>query len=801
MQVANLRELLLIYLLINSRQDLKEFNLYKILLSRRYILILLSVVSLLFSCNPTKYVPQGETLLNGNHILIDKEGIQKTDLLPYIKQKPNKRIFGARFHLGIYNLSNLQKEKWPHTWLRNIGEEPVIFDSYAMDKSRDQIKSYIGLKGYFNSTVTDTAITVKGKTDVYYNIRLLPPYTVRRISYEIADTNIEKLFYFDSSNCVILKGKPYDTDVLQAERTRFERFVKDQGFYEFSGADHISFRVDSTIGNKKVDIKYIIKNRTFVDSTNRTRVVPHSIYKVRNIYIYPDFIPRKALEGGEAYYKSLDTINYKGYYFVTSKDRPEVKFDLIIQSLYLKPGATFNQTNTEQSQSHLLTLKVYRLVNIYYNESKKQELQPAPSLMVDCNIQLTLLSQQSFKVELEGTNSAGNLGGGVNLIYQDKNLFHGAELFSMKLKGSYEATPQWKIKNTQEYGFETSLKLPRFLLPFLEKESFIKKYNPSTTILAAYNYQAMPLFMRTMASATFGYNWKAGLYKEHFINPLQLNVVKLPPNSIDSAFAARIATSSYLAYSYRDVMILGGNYSYIFNNQKINKSRDFWFLRINAESSGNMLSLVEKLTGAKKTDNTYQILGQPFAQYIRTDIDVRYNYIFSNISSIVYRGFIGVGVPYGNSKAIPFEKQYFGGGANGIRAWQVRTLGPGSYNPGTSSFINQTADIKLEANAEYRYKLFWILEGALFVDAGNIYSYNYDSSRPGAQFTFNNFYKDIAVGTGMGFRFDFKYVIGRLDIGMKLRDPVLTNGSRWIFARRPYDKDDFAWVVAIGYPF
>ncbi len=250
-------------------------------------------------------------------------------------------------------------------------------------------------------------------------------------------------------------------------------------------------------------------------------------------------------------------------------------------------------------------------------------------------------------------------------------------------------------------------------------------------------------------------------------------------------------------------MILGGTYSYIFNNQKINKSNDFWFFRINAEASGNMLAMIKNFTGGPKSDGSYDFLGQPFAQYIRTDIDARYNYRFNQLASIVYRVFAGVGVPYGNSRAMPFEKQYFSGGANGIRAWQVRSLGPGSsVIPDSVKFLNQTADIKLEANAEYRFKLFWILEGALFLDAGNIWTIKNDPSRPGSQFKFNKFYKDIAVGTGAGLRFDFKFVIGRVDLGMKLRDPALRTPSKWIIFNQPYSfRRDFVVVVGIGYPF
>lgn len=760
------------------------------------------------SCNSTKYVPEGETLLNRNNIIVNKERVNKSDLEPYIKQQPNKRIFGTRFYLGLYNLSNINKEKWPHNWLRKIGEEPVIFDPYSTVQSKQEIQSYVASKGYFDGKVTDSVKTEVRRSDVYYKVNLLPAYTIRNLTYEIEDTLIKQLCYFDSVNCLIERGQPYDVDVLQEERSRFEYFIKNQGFYGFSN-DYINFKIDSTVGNRQVDIYYNVRKFSRVDEANRIITSPHSIYQVKNIYIYPDYVPSEALAGADEYYKRLDTVNYQGYYFITSKEKPEIKYDLILQALYLKPGSVYNLTNTEQTQAHLMSLRVYRLINIYFNDSNDAEDQQSPLLIINCNIQLTLLTQQSYKIELEGTNSAGNLGGALNLIYQHKNIFHGGELFSLKLKGAYEALSQkrdttLKIRSIQEYGAETSLRFPKFIVPFLKTKGFIKKYNPSTTILAAYNYQEMPFFNRTMATATFGYNWKAGNYHEHIVNPLQLNLLKFP--RIDSAFLIRVKSSPYLSATYRDVMIMGGGYSYIFNNQKIQKSRDYWFLRVNVEAAGNLLSLVENMRGARKTNGAYNILGLPFAQYVKTDLDLRYNYKFNDVSSIAYRGFIGVGVPYGNSQVIPYEKQYFGGGANSIRAWQVRSLGPGSTTRVDSiSFPNETADIKLEANAEYRFKLFWILEGALFLEAGNIWTYRNDESRPGAQFKFNKFYRDIAVGTGTGFRFDFTFVIGRIDFGMKLRDPgdpSLANGSKWIIMRRPYSlKNDFTWVLGIGYPF
>lgn len=798
-----------------------------------------SVLSILFliivtSCSPTKYVPKGESLLNENHIKVNKEGVKSSDLLPYLKQTPNKRIFGRRFYLGLYNLSNINKTRWPHSWLRKIGEEPVIYDSSATLKSTKQIRSYVSSKGFFDGIVTDTVKTISQKSDVYYDVILRRPYTIRKLIYEIADSNIKKLVYFDSVNCIIDRGKPYDVDVLHSEMTRCERFIRDHGFYGFSN-EYIRFSIDSTVGQRQVDIKYIIRSFTRVDADSKISTGPFALYSVKNIYIYPDFVPKEALEGGAAYLESLDTTLYKGYYFITAKQKHDVKYDLIIQSLNLKAGSVYNVTNTELTQARLLALKIYRLVNVFYNDAPENNIAGGMELLLDCNIQLTLLSQQSYKVELEGTNSGGNLGGAMNLIYQNKNLLHGAELFSTKLKAAYSAYAQKDkgLSSAEEYGIESSLRLPKFMIPFVRLEGFKNKYNPSTTILAAYNYQKLPIFTRTVANATFGYNWMAGNYMEHILNPVQFNIVKLP--SIDSAFLRRIQTSTYQQGSYMDVLILGGNYSFIYNNQKIKNSRDFWFLRLNLETSGNVLFSVYKLAGAsKQPDSTrtrtisgpfktdtvfrsYHLFRQPFAQYVRADVDLRYNYKFNNVSSIVYRGFFGIAVPYGNSRAVPFEKQYFSGGANGIRAWQIRSLGPGSYNPklpgDVSKFLNETGDIKLEANTEYRFKLFWIMEGAVFLEAGNIWNMKKDPVRNGAEFRFDKFYKDLAVGTGTGFRFDLKFVIARVDIGVKLRDPLRGNGdligqdkhpdmgSKWIFLNGPYRRDDFTIVLGIGYPF
>jgi hypothetical protein len=798
---------------------LEYFSLYKNIKFLRFLLIAVFVILFVSSCSPTKYVPKNESLLVENNIIINTDSIKKKDLEPYIKQKPNKRILGIRFHLGLYDLSNIKKERWPHGWLRTIGEEPEIFDPYATTKSKEQIKAYLSSKGYFDCRVLETIETANKRTKVYYNIDAQPAYSIRNLHYEISDTSLTNIVCFDSVNCLITRGKPYDADILQAERSRLTRSIRDMGYYSFS-TENIDFRIDSTIGNRKVDIFYSVKKFQRFDSNNNPVLVPHNQYQVRNIYIYPDYSPKDVLEGGEAYQRSLDTIKYNGYFFITGLKRPTINFDVIIQALYIKPDAVYNVTNTERSQTHLNSFKTYRPVNIRYNDNDPYLSMSGEQRYLDCTIQLIPMNRQSFSVELEGTNSGGNLGGALNFVYQNKNLLHGAEQFNLKLKGAYEAfsltdtaSSATVLKTTKQFGVETSLRLPNFFLPVFRMEKFVRKFNPTTAIQFAYNYQNLPVYTRTVANAAFGYAWKAGDYQNHIINPFQLGLVRIP--FIDRTYDSRvIQKSSYLKNSYKDVLIAGGNYSFIFNNQKIKKARDNWFVRFNFEAAGNLMRAFSKLTKAPVITDTitdfnhYNIFRQQFAQYLRSDIDVRYNRIINDVSSIVYRGFIGVGVPYGNSQAMPFEKQYFEGGANGIRGWQVRSLGPGSYNPPDLTFNYQTGDIKLEANVEYRFKLFWVLEGALFVDAGNIWAIKNDADRPGAQFKLNSFYNDVAVGSGFGMRFDFKFVLLRTDIGLKIRnprdfsDPTIPDSQKWTFNQvNPINHNNLSFVLGIGYPF
>lgn len=773
-------------------------------------LIVVSIILLAASCKPSRYVSDGDLLLSRNNIVLNagkKElpsSISKTTIKPYIKQTPNKRIFGARFHLGLYNLSNINRNNWFQKWLRKIGEEPVIYDKTSAEKSGDQIESFLKSKGYFDTRVDETTKVDKKEAFVYYNITPGKPYRIRDIKYEISDTALTGLILMDTINSLIGKGMVYDVDLLQKERQRLERFIRNIGYYTFSAED-IFFKVDSSLDSHQVDIFYNVARKPSLNDQGQLVYTPHRIYRVNGVFIFPQFDPKTALREGDSYFSDFDTTKYEGFDFVSPPGRPYIKPSVIKQSMYVMPGSLFNVTNTELSQSHLIALKNHRLVSVGYVESANPKDSVNREGALNCIVQLTPMTRQAYTIELEGTNSSGNLGGAVNLIYSNKNLFRGAENLNIKLKGAYETLTEHiaGFKNSMEYGVEATLSLPKFLMPYPSKENFIKNHDPKTVLQLGYSHQKIPVYIKTVANFSAGYSWKGGKYTERTLNPVYIDIVNLP--FIDSTFRAKVNTTSYLADSYRNMMILGGNYTYVFNNQKIQNSRDYWYIRMSLNAAGNLLYLAYKAEGRQKSDTaSFKLFGQDFAQYVKGEADISYHRKLNEVSSIVYRAFAGVGFPYGNTpNAMPFAEQYFGGGSNDIRAWVVRSLGPGSYAlKDRTTFINQTADIKLEANAEYRFKLFWILEGAVFADAGNIWTFRNDPDRPGAQFKLKKFIDDTAVGAGFGLRYDIKFVLLRTDLGFKLRDPSIASGSKIIPFTRSYNlRDDMALVFGIGYPF
>ncbi|MGQ8336519.1 translocation and assembly module lipoprotein TamL [Sunxiuqinia sp. A32] len=766
-------------------------------------LVVLIFLLLLASCSSSRFVPEGQYLLNDTDIEIDNRSINREDLKTHIRQKENLKILGfIKFHLALYNLSSKKSSKG---WLKRIGEPPVVYEDYLTLRTKDQLQSYLSNKGYYNAAIKDSLVKNerKQKVNVKYIIEAGIPYRIRNYSYKILDPQLRPLLMADTVNQIIGKGDIFDVDVLNAERERLTSYFKDHGYYNFT-TDHIQYVADSTLRNHQVDLELEILDNDLENEFDS--IVSHKKYQFRNYLVNPDFVPPQLSNRRQLKNDTLAVDNYRFFFHDELRYKP-----IVFKNLNRMPDSTYySLRNVEKTYRALTQLRQFKVVNINFTEL--DSMVDENTGLLDANFQLSALPRQGFSVDLEGTNSSGNLGVAGNLNYQHRNLYKGAEIFNLNLKGAVERQQAFINENnldfnTRELGIEGSLNIPKFLSP-LKSKRFFNFQIPQTSVSLGYNFQQRPDYTRTVTNLKFGYNWKTSIYRSHYLNLVDFNYVNLYEFNEDFINSIK---DLYIKSSFTDHLVFALNYTLIDNTQNLSRRSNYRYFKWSVESAGNLLSAYTKLINKDEVSErdsvtnqliSYQeVLGTRFAQYLKTDFEYRYGYMIDKYNSLVGRAFLGIGLPYGNFDVLPFEKKYFSGGANGIRAWQVRSLGPGTYKAPAGAYPNQSSDIKLEANLEYRYRFVGPVEGALFLDAGNIWAINEKDNRPGAQFRFDQFYKQIAVGTGMGFRFDFTYFIFRLDLGMKLIDPALEEGKRFIIGNYPIKGEHFNLAFAIGYPF
>ncbi|MGV8091000.1 MAG: BamA/TamA family outer membrane protein [Mangrovibacterium sp.] len=775
-------------------------------LEKNYIqlTLVLLVLSLVVSCSSTKFVPEGKKLLNDVDIHVDNKQVNKEEIKAQVRQKENLKILGfLKFHLAMYNLSSKKKQ---NDWLKRIGEEPVIYQEYQTQQSKDQLNLYLQNKGYYDAVIEDTVIQhpKKPKVNLVFNIRTGSPYRIRNYTIKTEDEKIRPLLMNDTIRRLVRKNDIFDVDVLNAERERVVTIMQNRGYYGFS-TDYIQFLVDSSLNSRQVDLTMQVFD---ADPGKKTGPVKHhKQFIVRKYIINSDFNPPRL--SGYRVPEPPDTLVIPPYTIIYQgklKYRPRLLDDLN----RIQDGRFYSLRNVEKTYRSLNQIRQFRMVNL--NFDIVDSLGNDSIGVLDSRFQLSPLPRQGFSVDLEGTNSSGNLGVAGNLNYQHRNLFLGAEILNITLKGAFERQQAVMNEsdlnfNTHEYGVEGSLTLPKFLSP-VQGKNFFNFQVPQTSFTLGYNYQRRPDYTRTITNFRFGYNWKSKPFRTHYLNLIDFNYVNLYEFNEDFINSIK---DLYIKSSYTDHLISALSYTRVDNTQIIGRRENYHYFKWSFESAGNLLfGLAELIDREKRTEidtitnepvSYYQIFSTRFAQYIKTDFEYRYGYMLDKYNSVVGRLFMGVGLPYGNFDQLPFEKKYFSGGANGIRAWQVRTLGPGTYKAPPDAYPNQSADIKLESNLEYRFRLLGRVEGAFFLDAGNIWAINKNDNREGALFKFDRFYKEIAVGTGTGLRFNFNYFIFRLDLGMKLRDPSLESGKRLIIGNYPVNADHFNLSFAIGYPF
>ncbi|MGB0368326.1 MAG: BamA/TamA family outer membrane protein, partial [Flavobacteriales bacterium] len=661
------------------------------------------------------------------------------------------------------------------------------------------LEIYLRGKGHFNAVVRDTVEFnhKRKKAKAYYHVNSGTPYSVRKVEYKIDDPRLARLSRSSRGREQIMKnGMPYDVDKFQKERERIERNLKSNGFYAFAD-DYIRFKVDSNLGTHQVDIEISIVDPERKD-TLLVKEKGHPQYTIRNIYMHTDFDPK--LKGEVDY----DTLVYNGVHFVFAekfKHRPE----MLLDKLFFKQGDLYRVKRGELTYRYLSSLRAYRFINLAYTE----DIEADGSHVLDCHVNLTPGKRQAYAIELQGTNTEGNLGISGSFVYKNKNLFRGAEILQFKFTGGVESqvvatgNPESSINNsslfnTIELNPEISLVFPKLLVPF-RPHRIVRYGDPKSTIAIAYNYQQRPDYTRSIFTAKFGYQWMQNQYARHYLNPLEVNFVDIYNES--DAFLNRLANlqDKLLVNTFSPHLTTTTNYTYIFSNQMLNKKGNFSYFKARLESSGNILRGIMALGQAKKdTNNSYRILNVPFSQYLKYEVDYRKYWQVTNFSTLVARVHHGLGYPLLNLGVLPFESAFFGGGSNGIRAWSARSLGPGSL-PDSLNLLDQFGDIKIEFNLEYRFDIYRWFKGALFADAGNVWLIKKDVDRPDGVFKFKDFYKEFALGMGVGVRLDFSFFIIRFDVAAPFHDPGRPENDRW--AIKYFQWKDVNLNLGIGYPF
>lgn len=764
----------------------------------RYIIYSLFAMTMV-ACSGTKYVPEGAYLLDKVAVQADNNDTKSTDLSTYIRQKPNNRWFSViKTQLYIYNLSGRDSTKWYNRMLRRIGDAPVVYSEYDTQRSQEELKKAVQNMGYMGAEVYTDKKIKKKKIEVTYRVASGKPYIVRSVKLDVKDKKIAEYLQNDSANSLLRPGMLLNVNKLDNERQRITSFLQQNGYYRFN-KDFISYSADTVRSTYLVDLTlHLLQFKAYTDNEPSD----HKQYKIGKVSFITDYdvLQSSALSSIEI----NDSIHYKNYP-IYYKDNLYLRPKVLVDNLQIRPGELYNERNVQRTYNNFGRLSALKYTNVRFFDT-----QVADTNLLNCYVLLTKGRHQSVAFEVEGTNSAGDLGAAASVSFQHRNLFHGSETFMVKLRGAYEAISGlqqgYSNDNYTEYGVESSINFPSFLFPFLATD-FKNRIRATTEFGLQYNAQQRPEFSRKVASASWSYKWSNSRKSQHRFDLLDVSFLYFPWVSDTFKQKYEENNQSYIfEYNYKDRLIVRMGYMFNYNsagermaNNTI-KSNSF-SIRAGLESAGNVMYAISNLTKlSKNSDGEYSLLNIPYAQYVKGDFDFSRNIVIDDKNAIAYHVGVGIAVPYGNSKSIPYIKQYFSGGANSVRGWSVRELGPGSF-PGDGNYLNQSGDIKFDASIEYRSKLFWLLQGALFVDAGNIWTIKEYENQPGGQFDISKFYKQIAFAYGLGIRIDLDYLVFRIDGGMKALNPAYSSGKQRYPILNPNFKRDFTFHLAVGYPF
>jgi outer membrane protein assembly factor BamA len=713
------------------------------------------MTALLLSCSTTRVLQDGEYRLAGNRIEIsDDKDFNPNTLDPYLKQKHK----GWSPFLNVYNWSNGKGKGWDK-FVQKIGVAPVVYAPELVDVSIESIEDHLEYLGYYDSH-TESEIKVKKKrVYVTYKVELGERLPIKDVEISLPERGeFCQAFLQDTVNMTVKPGDYLSEAALEAETERSANFLKNQGFYSFS-KNHYFFEADTLAYPDSAILKLRINEYTRNESQKGAQ-------PIRKFYINDVNI---------AYPKSMEI-------------REKVLTDLNL----IKPGDVYSDDIVNNTYSRFSALRMFSSVNI--------EMTQVDTNLVDCEISLSQSKNQGFKVNLEAsTNSSGLLGVSPQLSYYHKNIFRGGEWLNLSFMGNFQFKFNEDVRSN-EFGVSGSLSLPKFLLlPY----RYFKGAIPRTDFNASYNYQSRPEYTRNIISTSYGYN---GNVKNRFyyqIYPLQLNVVKL--FDLDEDFYKTLANDPFLRNAYQNHFDLGsGATLYYTSSASANPQESYFYSRLQLDVAGNVLRAFNPLM-RKDINGSGMIWNTPYSQFVRGELTLGKTWVFGRNSgqAIATRLLAGAGYAYGNSSGLPFEKHFYAGGANSLRGWQARTVGPG-LSPRDTSFVipNQTGDMKLEANIEYRFNMFWKLAGAVFADAGNVWTLQHKSAEVNTESIFlkETFTESIAANWGVGLRLNFGFLLLRVDMGMKIHDPARPD-NKWVAPEDWLRKDNYALHFGVGYPF
>ncbi|MDB4285697.1 BamA/TamA family outer membrane protein [bacterium] len=769
---------------------------------------------ILFSaCQTAKKLEPGKVLYTGANVefsntkKINTQSKLEEQIYYTIQPKANAQLLGANYKLWIYQRfgkKNKKEKTFGKSIRKKFGEPPAIMDTTKARLSTYRIQKYMQDQGYFGSKVTYTVNRKKKapRASVNYTITSKGQYTLSEYFLPDSLDPIGREIRFMHRKTFIRLGEPYQLSTLQAERDRVSYHLRKSGYADFNSSN-LYFNIDTVSGSRSVRVELKVKEP--VDSSGYHR------YVIGKVFIYPSYTLDDSLASIKALLKPNST-------FIGEVS--PLKESTLLRNILIRAGELYSQKNHDYTLRHLLDLGIYKFVSIKYNPYP--ETSKIDSL--SCHIYLTPQQMQEVSADVEADFRTGIFSGygtSLSFNYRHNNLFRGAEKLNITLSGStvFQPGDTTAVINTLDASLKADLYFPRFLTPFNIK-NVSQYYLPQTRISASANYQGrIGFYALGSYGLSLSYLWKENEQKSHQFSPLSILNIDLLRTTDD--FDSVLTANPFLRSSFENVMILGIKYAYTFQGIPRSSRDPYFYFRGGVEFSGNLTGLAMSLI-EQNTSRPKEILGRPFAQYSRPEADFRAYLPLGNDQLVAGKIAVGAGIPYGNSEVLPYLKQFYIGGPISLRGFGLRTLGPGSYQQESAGdeigFVDQTGDMLIEGSLEYRFPIAGYLKGGLFVDAGNVWLLPTNSDitpsdqektrREEGLFNLSRFPSQIAVGAGIGFRFDVDFFVLRFDLAFPLRKPFLPEGERWVI--RNMRPTNWGWLnnrenailnIAIGYPF